>query len=142
MVVLSVCLFLGADVPKDTIKKEMEKIQGEWSMVSGERDGQPFSEEIVNDAKRVVKGDEVTVTVGGQVFLKAKITVDPSKKPKNIDYKILDGPEKDMTMLGIYEFNGEMLKFCSAAAGKDRPGDFKTSENSGRTSTIWKRDKK
>ncbi|HEV3204267.1 MAG TPA: TIGR03067 domain-containing protein [Gemmataceae bacterium] len=142
MVALTVCVLFGADSPKDAIKKEMGQLQGEWSMVSGERDGESLPEDLVQDAKRVTKEDEVTVTLAGQVYLKAKFAISPSKKPKTIDYTLQDGSEKGKTMLGIYELEGDKVKFCFSSPGKDRPTEFNTKEDSGKTLSVWKRDKK
>ena len=72
-------------------------------MVSGSADGQPMPESMRKQMKRVFKGDELTVTMGDQIFLIAKITVDPSKKPKVMDYEMTGGVTKGKKQLGIYE---------------------------------------
>src|SRR6516225_573594 len=87
----AVCLLLGADDPQDAAKKDLMKLQGEWSMVSGRRDGQAVPKDVLAGAKRVCKDDELTVTVDDTVYMKAKIVVDPTKKPKAIDYTVTDG---------------------------------------------------
>src|SRR5262249_36580034 len=84
---LCVCFVLGAGKADDVIKKEMKLLEGEWSMVSAEREGSAFPEEVVKTAKRVVKGGETTTEVNGMLAVKAKFKVDPSKKPKTIDYE-------------------------------------------------------
>src|SRR6266481_1158021 len=89
---LTVCLLCGADKKEDAVKKEMEQFQGEWSMVSGEIDKQPLPDDAVKNATRVVKDNVTTVTINGMIFMKAKFTIDPAKKPKTIDYDISDGP--------------------------------------------------
>ena len=128
----------GAGVAQDA-KKEMALLEGEWTMVSGEIDGQSMPEEMRKTAKRVVKDGQTTVTIGGQLFMKAKFTVDPAKKPRTIDYTMTGGPTEGKTQLGIYELDGDTVKFCFAAPGKDRPTDFTTKEGSGRTLSVWKR---
>jgi uncharacterized protein (TIGR03067 family) len=137
------CLIVaGTVVGQDANKKEMALLDGEWSMVSGQANGQDMPKEFVNTGKRVAKDDEVTIKIGGQVFFKAKFTIDATKKPKTIDYVMTEGFTKGQKQLGIYELDGDMVKFCFAAPGKDRPTDFTAKEGSQRTFSVWKRDKK
>src|SRR5215218_652227 len=72
-------------------KKEMAQLQGEWSMVSGSANGQTMPDEIRKQMKRVCKGNQATTTMGTTVYLKATITVDPSKSPKTMDYQMTEG---------------------------------------------------
>jgi uncharacterized protein (TIGR03067 family) len=122
-------------------KKDLAALQGEWSMVSGSADGQPMPEENRKQMKRVCKGNETTTTMAGQVYLKAKITLDPSKKPKAIDYQMTDGFTKGKTQLGIYEVTGDTFKACFGKPGAERPTDFTSKPGDGRTLSVWKRDK-
>jgi uncharacterized protein (TIGR03067 family) len=122
-------------------KQEMEKLQGEWTMVMGEIEGQAMPEQMRAAARRVAKDDETTITIGGQLFMKAKFTVDPSKTPKTIDYNMTGGPTSGKTQLGIYEIDGERLKFCFGSPGKERPTNFKTEAGDGRTLSVWTRKK-
>jgi len=121
-------------------KKDQAQLQGAWTMVSGSADGSPVPDAMLSDCKRVCKEGETTVTLGGQLFLKAKFTLDPSKKPKTIDYDVIDGPTKGKKQLGIYELEADTVKFCFAKPDSGRPSDFKPGE--GRTSSVWKREKK
>ena len=123
-------------------KAEMGRLQGEWSMVMGERGGQKLPDAIVSTGKRVAKGNNLTVTLGGQTFMKATFTVNPSTKPKSIDYTITEGPDKGKKQLGIYEFKGDTVRFCSSIPGKARPAQFSTGAEDGRTLSTWKRVKK
>jgi uncharacterized protein (TIGR03067 family) len=123
-------------------KKEMALLEGEWSMVSGEANGLAMPKEMVEKGKRVAKDGETTISFSGQIYLKAKFTIDSSKTPKAIDYMMTEGPTKGKTHLGIYELDGDTVKFCFAAPGKDRPTDFTANEGSQRTLSVWKRDKK
>jgi uncharacterized protein (TIGR03067 family) len=139
--VIAILVLIGADAD-DAVKKEMAQLEGEWSMVSGEASGTSMPKDLVSTGKRVAKDGETTITIGGQVYLKAKFTIDPAKKPKAIDYTMTEGPTKGKTHLGIYELDGDTVKFCFAAPGKDRPTDFTAKEGSDRTLSVWKRDKK
>jgi uncharacterized protein (TIGR03067 family) len=126
----------------EAAKNDQARLQGEWLMVSGERDGQPFPEEFRRSFRRVAQGDETTVTMGAQVFLKASFVLNPSKQPKAIDYSVSGGVYAGKTQLGIYECDGDQVKFCFSTPGKERPSDFTTKQNDGRTLTSWKRVKK
>ena len=119
------------------VKKDMAQLQGEWSNISIERDGQSFPGG--KDSKRVAKGNETTVTINGQLFMKAKFTLDPSKQPKAIDYEVTGGPYTGKRQLGIYELEGDTVKFCFAIPGKDRPTEFQSRPDDGRTVSVWKR---
>ena len=143
MAVLIGALFLGNAYGDDSaVKKEMAQLEGAWSMVSGEANGQSLPEEYVKDGKRVAKDGVTTITIGGEIFVKAKFSIDPTKKPKAIEYTMTVGPTKGKTHLGIYELDGDTVKFCFAAPGKDRPTEFTAKEGSGWTLSVWKRDKK
>jgi uncharacterized protein (TIGR03067 family) len=94
---------------------------------------------MLKQMKRVCKDDEITVTMGDQVFLKAKITIDPSKKPKTIDYDMTDGFSKGKKQLGIYELDRDTFKACFNSPGAERPTEFKA--GAGLTLSEWKRQK-
>jgi uncharacterized protein (TIGR03067 family) len=123
-------------------EEEMAALEGNWSMVSGEANGVAMPEATVKSGKRAAKDGETTITMGGRVYFKAKFTVDPSKKPKAIDYTMTEGPTKGKTHLGIYEVDEDTVKFCFAAPGKERPTEFTAKEGSQWTLSVWKREKK
>jgi len=129
----------AADSP--AVQKDMAQLQGDWSMVSGSADGQPMPDAMLSQARRVCKGDEITVMIGAQTMMKAKITIDPSKNPKTIDYEVIGGPNKGKRQLGIYELDGEKFKSCFGAPGDERPMDFTSKSGDRRTSSVWKREK-
>src|SRR5664279_5957208 len=90
--------------------------------------------------KRVCKGDEATVTMAGQIYIKAKVTIDPSKQPKTIDYQMTGGFTKGKQQLGIYEVEGDRFKACFGKPGAARPTDFTSNPGDGRTVSAWKRE--
>jgi uncharacterized protein (TIGR03067 family) len=139
---IAVLALVTAADGQDAVKKDMALLEGEWSMVSGEANGISMPKEAVQSGKRVATEGETTITIGGQVYFKAKFIIDPTKKPKAIDYTMTEGPTKGKTHLGIYELDGDTVKFCFAATGQDRPTDFTAKEGSQRTLSVWKRDKK
>jgi uncharacterized protein (TIGR03067 family) len=136
---LVVCLI--ADAQDDAIKKELAAIEGEWSMVSSERDGQPLRPRLVRNARRICRGDVTTVLLNGQLFMRAKFAVDPAKQPKTLDYEVTEGRNQGSKQLGIYELDGDMMKICLADPGNERPTDFVTKGKRGYTVGVWKRQK-
>ena len=91
---------------------------------------------------RVTKGNETTVTFGGQVYLKAAFSLGPSSRPKTIDYILAGGPNQGETQYGIYELDGDTATFYFGAPGTPRPRDFTAKAGDGRTLTAWKRQKR
>jgi uncharacterized protein (TIGR03067 family) len=137
MLAMAVSQALAGD--EQVVKKDLAQLQGEWSMVSGSADGEPMPETMRKTMKRICKGDEVTVMMGGQVFLKTKFTLDPSKNPKTIDYQMTEGFTKGKTQLGIYQLDGDTFKSSFGAPGAERPKDFTSKPGDGRTVSVWKR---
>ena len=118
------------------------ELEGEWSMVSGSADGYPMHASMVKSGRRIAKGNRLTVLFGSEVFMKARIKLDPSKSPKEIDYAIAAGASAGSAQLGIYQLDGELakrtLKLCMAPTGQPRPTDFSTVKGDGRILTGWK----
>src|SRR6266481_1510531 len=98
----ALAIFSASAADDSSAKTDIAKLQGSWSMVSGSADGQEVPKEMLADSKSVCNADETTVTVGGQLIMKAKFSLDPSKKPKTIDYDATGGPTKGKKHLGIY----------------------------------------
>jgi uncharacterized protein (TIGR03067 family) len=132
---------LAADDKSDAAKKDLDKLQGTWTFVSMERDGQAVPQ---GDPGPTITfdGDKFAVKAGDQVLQAGTQTVDPSKKPKAVDSKVTEGEGKGTTMLGIYEIDGDSLKACFDTEGKKRPTEFKTAAGSGHMLVVLKRAKK
>src|ERR1051326_1314752 len=130
----AVSLVRAAD--DEAVKKDLALLQGEWTMVSGSADGQAMPDQMRKQMKRVCKGNEVTTTMSGQIYIKARITIDPSKKPKTIDYDMTDGFSKGSRQFGIYEVEGDTFKSCFAKPGAERPADFTSKPGDGRPGSV------
>ena len=133
-----VFLIAAAGAAQDT-KKELEKLQGEWTMVSMETKGMKAPAEVVKKYKLTIKGDQWTVTTLNAGEGKATFKIDPSKNPKTIDltFKVA---EKETPSQGIYKLEGDTLTLCRIAGGRERPKEFKTTEEAG-ILVVWKRAK-
>jgi uncharacterized protein (TIGR03067 family) len=115
------------------------EFDGEWSLVSAIMNGKAMEPSVVQWVKRVTEGKQTTVLAGPQTMLKVEFAFDASPSPKTIDYLNLAGANKGKTQYGIYEFDGDALKFCVAAPGAQRPAQFQSEPGDGRTLTIWKK---
>ena len=109
----------------DAVKKEMKLLEGEWSMASGMRDGTAIPEDQVKTITRTFKDNETVVLIDGKAGMKAKITIDPAKKVKTIDYEVTEGGNEGKKILGIYELDGDKLKICIAIAKVWAPDSWK-----------------
>jgi uncharacterized protein (TIGR03067 family) len=145
LLILAASLALGAaDAPKEAVKKELEKMQGDWVIVTGQRNGEPIPEEQVKGLRRTTKGDKFILNVGGKTVGTATFKIDPTKKPKTIDIQpdAVEGQEKPAPLLGIYELDGDNYKICYGPPGAKRPTEFASKAGSGATLSVWKRAKK
>jgi uncharacterized protein (TIGR03067 family) len=137
--------FLGvAAAQDDAAKKELKKFQGTWQVVSAEENSKPTPDEIVQNLKIVIKGDQLKlkgVEDLMQKFGKIKLVIDPSTMPKIIDFKIEAGSEKDSTFEGIYELKGDRLKICTSTVSGNRPSEFESKAGSNRVLFVLKREK-
>lgn len=123
----------------DANKQDMAKLDGEWVLVSGIANGAKIPDDVVKTGRRITKNGETTVMLKGEVFMKAKFTIDATKKPKAIDYKVIEGKTKGSTRLGIFELDGDTLRLSYAVPYRDRPTDFTSKVGSEHSVSVWKR---
>jgi uncharacterized protein (TIGR03067 family) len=144
LLLVGASLLLAADQPQDEAsKKDLARMQGDWVVVSFVRDGEKIPDDDAQALFRTVKGNEYSVSRYDKVVGTGTFTVDATKKPRTIDSLPRARPGAKATpLLGIYEFDGEKLRTCYGAPGKDRPTAFESKEGSGWTLTVWEREKK
>jgi RNA polymerase sigma-70 factor (ECF subfamily) len=108
---------VSAAAPKDEkAKPDKETLQGTWVAKSGERNGTKLSEEELKEWEQLVfAGDKVTREAKER--REGTYTIDPDKKPKEIDLFT-----EANTWKGIYELKGTTLKLCVSFG--ERPSDF------------------
>ena len=122
-----------------TAASDSARLQGTWVMVAGAASGAPMPAMYLSGMKRVAAGNEVTVTMGGQLFFKATFSLDPGQSPRTIDYHMTGGPTAGGLQLGIYEFRGDTVRFCFGPVGAPRPTEFATVNGDQRTLSSWVR---
>lgn len=126
---------------KSAPNNDLALLQGQWSMAGGSAGGQILSEAMLKNSKRLCKGEETTVSLNGQLLMQAKFSLLADHQPKWINYQVIKGANTGKTQLGIYEFDGETVKFCFASPGMARPTDFSTKAGDGRLSSVWRHNK-
>jgi uncharacterized protein (TIGR03067 family) len=115
----------AGDAKDAAIQKDRKQIKGNWRVVALEVDGNKASED---EAKKltVVNGSDGTWSLcsEGNEMSKGTSTIDPTKKPKAIDFTITEGSGKGNAHLGIYEPGDKTRKLCFAPPGRERPTEF------------------
>jgi uncharacterized protein (TIGR03067 family) len=126
--------------PEDSAtKRDLEGLQGTWSLVSAMEDGKSLAEDKVKQTTIVIKDDTFDFPhLAKDATSKAgTIKLDATKKPKQMDTV---STEKEV-MLGIYELEGDGYKVCFAPVGKPRASKFTSQSGSGNILQVWEREK-
>lgn len=118
----------------------LEALQGDWFIVSVEKDGTKTT---------FAAKDMPIVTFKGETYLlpsakgftqskSGKIKLHPGKS-RGIDLLPDDGPYKGKTLLGIYRIDEDTMRACYALPSKPRPVAYTTEPDSGRVVVNYKR---
>ena len=136
---VAVMLMVAADKPDKAAKKEkdIDKLQGEWTMVSMETRGVKSTDEQIKGHTLTVKGDRWTFKPGNGSASTATVKLDPSKNPKLIDL-LFDAPRRKVPSWGIYKLEGDTMTLCRTKGKNPRPGEFKTTADAGLL-VVWKK---
>lgn len=111
---------------------------GTWELTHFERDGKDVK--LQTTTRWINANGRFTVQRGDQVIAAGTSKLDPTQKPKAIDVTYTDGPDKGKTFKGIYQVDGDTVKFCRAGMPDDpRPSEFKTKVGSGAFVSVYKR---
>jgi uncharacterized protein (TIGR03067 family) len=125
-------LLFAAD---DPAKSALEKYQGTWVLLSEEFEGKKVPADEVKDLSYTVQGHEILFKSNGK-DRSAIVKLDPSRNPKTYDLVRDDGL---VSLKGIYAWDGELIKICSAVDQGDRPTAFETRPGSKNQIRVWKR---
>lgn len=115
---LFVLLAFAATAPADDAKdKKKTDLEGTWKAVK--------KDAPVKQIK--FTGHKFEATIHGKKY-KGTFKLNDDENPSHIDLKIAESEEekhKGKTALGIYEFQGDNIRWCSSQPGrKRRPGQF------------------
>ncbi len=110
---------------RDGAVSDVKEFEGTWLPVSAEMAGEPWPDELLKKMKLVLKGENYTVDIDGQID-EGTWKIDPDKSPKSMDIKGTKGPNEGKTYLAIFELKDDTLRVCYDLSGKERPSEFKT----------------
>jgi uncharacterized protein (TIGR03067 family) len=122
-----------------TVGPTLRKLQGEWLPVEMVTSGAPLPASYLPFGRRTHTDAETRIVFGGQTMVHARVRVNESAAPIEIDYLNLAGRAKGSITLGIFRWDGEEAVYCTGAAGAPRPADFTSETGSGRILSRWKK---
>ena len=134
--------YAGAGAPKDA-KKELDKIQGTWTMAEMKYNGKDLTNDNKSKFKLIFKGDTATVEGTDELkkeYAKVRFTLDPAANPRLVDMKIISGNQKDAVIEGIYELKGNEFRICANVFGNQRPAEFAAPEGSSSVVIVLKKE--
>jgi uncharacterized protein (TIGR03067 family) len=133
LILLSVTSLIAAEPSKqDSVKKDVDAIQGTWKFVALEYDGKQAPAQIVAALKLVFKDDTLTFTPGEPGFTNYKFKLDPTTRSASFTMTHADGTNKDETEKGIYSLDGDRLKICFGRLEK-APNELTAKAQSGQS---------
>lgn len=110
-------------------KNEPAALQGVWLAKSATMAGKAVPGEIVQQLRLEIRGREyVVMTSAGPD--EGLLEIDDQANPKRMRIIGQRGPNKDRTVLAVFEVQGNRLKISYLMRGTDYPADFtSTAEN-------------
>lgn len=130
------------DSKDDAIKKDRKLYLGTWRAVSlvvnGNQGGTEETKKIT-----VVNGpdNKWELQVDGKPIAKGTNSLDPTKRPREIDILPSDGDVPQEVHRGIYEIEQDTRKLCLAPPGKPRPTAFESTPGSEYILITFQREK-
>jgi uncharacterized protein (TIGR03067 family) len=135
----------GANQDETLSGKDLQNLQGTWTVVSSEQNGEKRRDlEEVKKMRLKIEGDKWTLDDNNKTKDQtvAIMKLNPTVKPKAVDFSVIVGLATGETLPAIYEIKGNDLKFCFPDESKQRPKNFSSTEGpGGRLLLILKREK-
>ncbi len=133
-------LALAQPANEERAKKDLERMQGTWTMQALEVNGKDVGAKRIQDTFLIVKKDDYRTKVKDQEQPGFRLVLDPSKEPKAVDMiKAMPGGTEEVYK-GIYIFENDTLKICRGlTAGKERPNQFATWPDTNAFVVTWKK---
>lgn len=123
-----------AHIPSPTLAR----LAGEWEAEKIVRDGLSLPASMLKTARRTARDNEIEIRVGGHLIVHARVRIDESAAPVQVDYFLLGAGCEGSIQHGIFEWRGDLACFCMAPPGEPRPTEFDSPKGSGRTLSSWR----
>lgn len=141
LVMLVAMTAVAEDAKELAIKQDRKLIEGTWAVVELQVNGNKAEEA---DARKltVVNGSDGSWALlsGGKEVAKGTSTIDPTQKPKTLDFSSSEGEDKGKLYLGVYEYLGENRRqMCFAPIGAPRPTSLTSSPGSQHILVVFER---
>jgi uncharacterized protein (TIGR03067 family) len=127
--------------PDDAAAADMKAMVGKWKVEKAEIGGKDALPLFKDYTLEIAEGGKYTVLIGALKDIGA-FTVDPSKKPAEMDIKGTEGPNKGKTIKTIYQLDGDTLTVCYDLGGVARPTKFETKADTKEFLAVYRREKK
>jgi uncharacterized protein (TIGR03067 family) len=120
VVLLILCTNVQCNSAKQAapVMRDTDRIQGTWQLVSGERQGERLTDDLMKNVKLTFEGN-VLKTKKNNDLTEATFTLHPEMNPKGIDLE-MDGN----VGLGIYQLEGDSLTILHGEIDEQRPAGF------------------
>jgi len=116
-----------------------DKLEGDWTCAYAIVDGKPVPDSKIQILRLTLTGKRYTTTMGPETLFDSSYTIDPTKKPKEIEMVGTEGAMRGKSALGIYELADDKLTICYTMPGSPRPTEFESKLGSGAYLVTWKR---
>lgn len=141
LVPLAAIVLIGAEPQADATKKDLERMQGRWTVQQAHRDGKDAPAEALEKMSVKIDGNKLTIDDAESAREEiAELALDPSENPAKIDLKV-NHPGDQQTLQGIYKIDGDTLSICWTKHSGARPTEFAAKAGSDHVLFVLKRKK-
>ena len=110
--------------------EQLRSLQGTWDFASLEVSGLKLPPGAYATSQLLIDGDRFCMRSPGADY-DGVFIIDVDADPPTIDIHFVAGPEAGNTSYGIFDLNGDELRFCLGFTGVPRPREFVTAKGSG-----------
>ena len=143
-ITLVLATLTGCAPVSDTLRSDLERLQGEWQLVYQEMNGKKLPDEEQAEmfhGRMVFVGDKIHYSAELPGFsFRFSYVLHPDQHPKKIDLMLAetsDGEGVGETILGIYRLREDRLEICHG--NTTRPTDFTAEEGLHQVLVVLKR---